>query len=126
MLVPDVGVGRGRARLSFLSPWGEGRAEKAHGLDFARPARSDGPARSAGTLTHMTRASASSRRATRHLRIYPSRPVGPARGLWCRGEVPRVPPEELFALSHARGCRIPPHPCDVSRGRPSADGTCIT
>src|SRR5262249_46411995 len=49
---PDLASGAGWP-VSFPSPQlGEWHAEKAHGLDFARPARSDGRARIAGTLAH--------------------------------------------------------------------------
>jgi len=99
--------------VSFPSPqWGEWRAEKAHGLDFARPARSGGRARNAGTLAHMTRAPASSRRATRHLRLYAfNGSVGPARSLCAAGGLP--------AAARGRGSRSPrsrvPHPAPPLR-----------
>src|SRR5262249_38269021 len=71
-----------------------------------------GRARNAGTLTHMPRASASSRRATRHLRLYAfNGSVGPAGSLWAAGGLP--------AAARGRGSRLPrsrvPHPAPPSR-----------
>src|SRR5262249_46999127 len=42
------------------------------------------------------------------------------------GRLPECRPGTWFMLNHARGCRIPPHPRDVSRGRPSVDGIRVT
>src|SRR5262249_59366775 len=56
---------------------------------FRRTARFNGRARNAGSLTHMTRAPAYSRRATRHLRLYAfNGSVGPARSLCAAGGLP--------------------------------------
>src|SRR5262249_46504894 len=104
--------------------WGAWRAEKAHCPDFAgRPefVFRAGPDRR--TLTHMTRASALSRRATRHLRLYAfNGSVGPARSLSAAGGLPAAARGHGY-VDHARGCRISPHLHDISRRCPSVDGT---
>jgi len=65
--------------------------------------------------------------STRHaaFRLYAfNGSVGPARGPCATGGLPAAARGRGLRC-HARGCRIPPHPCDASRRRPSVDGTAI-
>src|SRR5215813_748468 len=64
-LLPNEGSGAPRRRMAWISP---------DRPDLTGGPGSPGPWRISGCA-------ASSRGATRHLRIYPLRPVGPARGL---------------------------------------------
>src|SRR5215468_9461374 len=74
----------------------------------------------------MTRAPASSRRATRHSGFTPSTDRSDRPAVLVPREGSPPPPGDVAHVRHARGCRIPPHPCDVSRGRSSVDGTRMT
>jgi len=99
--------------VSFLSPH-EGSDAPRRRMAWISPDRPvfHGRARIAGTLTHMTRASASSRRATRHLSAFAftASRTGP-RSLVPRGGFP--------SAARGRGLRVPrsrvPHPAPPSR-----------
>src|SRR5262249_4335416 len=123
---PVVGWARGFARISvsFPSPESRGMARrKAHVPDFAGTARITPGDPEAPGLTHQRMRP---RLSTRHRGICPlSRfsvtgrrgPISsPLRGLTRR-------PLGGGTTPPARKYRIPPHRCDVSRGRPSVDGT---
>src|SRR5262249_33387938 len=107
-------LGRARGGPSLFLPPNEGSDAPRRRMAWISPDRPvfHGRARNAGSLTHMTRAPASSRRATRHLRLYAfNGSVGPARSLCAAGGLP--------AAARGRGLRLPrsrvPHPVPPSR-----------
>src|SRR5262249_40921837 len=127
MLVPDLGSGAGEP-VSFLPLAMRGVARREGALSgFRRTARSDGRARSAGSLAHMTRAPAS---------------LDAPRGITAFAFTASRPEPTVFvrrggfpSAARGRGLRLPrsrvPHPAPLSRrlmtaplgGRDSRDNT---
>src|SRR5262245_43902077 len=108
MLVPDLG--RARESPSLFSLPHEGSGAPRRRMAWISPDRPvfHGRARNAGTLTHMTRASASSRRATRHYRFRVHGQSDRARGLCATGRLPECRPGTWLAFATLAGAASRP------------------